>query len=153
VSGRTRRTIAAKCLAMIGAVAFVAGCGGTYDASVSGVVSLNQAPLPGGTVKFTPESPGPSGYGLIDSSGNYQIMTGREAGLPAGKYVATVVANEPSIPNKNPSLPPAPGKPITPAWYRDPVRSPLKYTVEPGSNEINMELSTQPPAGWNPRGR
>lgn len=140
--------------AMIGVVSlFVAGCGGPYDASVSGIATLNSTPLVSGTVKFTPEQTGPSGYGLIDTSGAYTIMTGREEGLPSGSYVVTVVANEPSIPNKNESLPPAPGKPITPIWYRDPAQSPLKYKVEPGSNEFNLELTSQPPAGWKPPGR
>jgi hypothetical protein len=80
-------------------------------------------------------------------------VTGREEELPSGEYVVTVVANQPSIPNANPSLPPAPGKPLTPAWYRSPDQSPLKYTVEPGSNEINLELDNKPPAGWKPSGR
>jgi hypothetical protein len=135
------------------AVALVSGCGGPYDASVTGVITMNGTSLPRGTIKFTPEKSGPSGYGLIDNAGSYSIMTGREEGLPSGPYVVTVVANEPSMPNANPSLPPTPGKPITPAWYRNPAQSPLKYTVEPGDNEINLELTSQPPAGWNPRGR
>jgi hypothetical protein len=114
---------------------------------------LNNSPLPGGTITFTPEQSGPSGYGLIESGGSYSIQIGQEEGLPAGPYVVTVVSNEASIPNANPSLPPAPGKPITPAWYRDPRHSPLKYTVESGDNEINLELTSQPPPGWNPRGQ
>jgi hypothetical protein len=133
--------------------AFFAGCGGPYDSAVTGVASLDSAPLSTGTVKFTPEQTGPSGYGLIDGSGAYTIITGREEGLPSGSYVVTVVANEPSIPNKNPSHPPTPGKPITPGWYRDPATSPLKYTVESGSNEINLELKSTPPTGWKQTAR
>jgi hypothetical protein len=137
------------CSTMLAALLFsLASCGGPYDASVSGVVTLNSAPLTAGTVKFTPQATGPSGYGFVESDGSYSIMTGREDGLPSGPYIVTVVANEPSIPNKDPSLPPTPGKPITPPWYRNPVQSPLQKTVEPGDNEINLELTTQPPAGW-----
>jgi hypothetical protein len=132
---------------------FVGGCGGQYDSSVTGIATLNSTPLPRGTVKFTPEQAGPSGYGLIESDGSYSIMTGREDGLPSGSYVVTVVANEPSIPNKDPSLPPTPGKAITPPWYRDPAHSPLKQTVETGSNEINLDLTSQPPPGWKPPAR
>ena len=142
-----------RCVAVALALAAMAGCGGSYDASVSGIALLNNSPLPRGTVKFTPEQAGPSGYGLINEDGTYSIMTGREEGLPSGPYVVTVVANEPSVANKNPSLPPAPGKPITPAWYRDPATSPLKYNVESGSNEFSLELTTQPPAGWKPGAR
>jgi len=126
------------------------GCGGPFDSSVSGVATLDNSPLPTGTVKFMPEGSGPSGYGMIGTDGSYSIMVGREEGLPSGSYVVTVVANEPSIPNSNPSLPPAPGKPITPVWYRDPALSPLKHTVEPGNNEINLDLKSAPPAGWKP---
>jgi hypothetical protein len=134
-------------LAVSAVVLLVTGCGGTYDSSVTGVITLDGAPLPRGTVKFIPEQSGPSGYGLIGSDGSYEIMTGREAGLKSGRYVVTVVVNEQSTPNKNPSLPPIPGKPITPAWYRNQAQSPLKHNVEPGSNEINLELSTKSPAG------
>jgi len=132
---------------------FITGCGGPYDASVSGVATLDGSPLQRGTVKFDPDQAGPSGYGLIESDGSYSIMVGREYGLPSGSYTVTVVANEPSVPNKSPSLPPTPGKPITPAWYREPAQSPLKKTVESGSNEINLELTSTPPAGWKPAGK
>jgi hypothetical protein len=140
-------------MALCAILAWLTGCGGPYDASVQGIITLNNSPLPRGTVKFTPEQTGPSGYGLIDNSGSYLIMTGREEGLPSGPYVVTVVANEPSTPNSDPSLPPRPGKPLTPPWYRDQSHSPLRYSVEPGNNEINLELTSQPPAGWNPRAR
>ena len=130
-----------------------AGCGGRYDASVNGIVKLNGTTVPRGTVTFTPDQSGPSGYGLIDDGGSYTIMTGREKGLPSGAYTVTVVANEASVANKNPSLPPAPGKPLTPEWYRNPAQSPLKYTVAAGSNKIDLELTSSPPAGWKASGR
>ena len=138
---------------VIGAAAIVclSGCGGTYDAHVTGTVTLNSAPLSLGTIKFTPQQSGPSGYGLIQSDGSYEVMTGRESGLPSGDYVVTVVANEPSRANANPSMPPSPGKAITPPWYREPEHSPLKYTVTPGRNVFDIELTMTPPAGWNPR--
>ena len=129
----------------------LAGCGSAYDATVQGVAKLNQAPLQSGTVTFIPQQSGPSGYGEIESDGSYSIMTGREKGLPAGTYVVTVAANEPSTPDKNPSAPPTPGKPITPAWYRDATQSPLKFTVSPGKNTIDLEMTSQQPPGWKPR--
>jgi len=131
-------------------VANFAGCGGSYDASVHGIASLDNKPLTTGTVKFNPEQSGPSGYGIIDNNGAYSIMTGREEGLPAGSYVVTVVSNELSKPNANPSLPPAIGKPITPVWYRDPSTSPLKYNVESGSNTIDLEMTTKQVPGTKP---
>jgi hypothetical protein len=130
------------------AAAALIGCGSAYDATVQGVARFNQAPLQSGTVAFIPQQSGPSGYGMIGSDGSYSIMTGREKGLPAGAYIVTVAANEPSIPDKNPSAPPKPGKPITPAWYRDAAQSPLKFTVSQGKNTIDLEMSSQQPPGW-----
>jgi hypothetical protein len=126
------------------------GCGGSYDSTVTGMVSLDGAPLPRGTVKFLPDQSGPAAYGVIAADGKYSVTTGREAGLPAGAYTVTVVANEPSVPNTNSSLPPAPGKPLAPPWYRESATSGLKYTIESGSNEINIELNKTPPPGWKP---
>jgi hypothetical protein len=143
----------ARTLVVASLLALTIGCGSTYDASVSGIAMLNDAPLKTGTVKFTPELSGPSGYGSIEGDGTYSIMIGREEGLPSGSYVVTVVANEESVPNKNPSLPPMPGKAITPAWYRDPGTSPMKISVAPGSNDVPLKMTTQPPPGWKPAGR
>jgi hypothetical protein len=144
-SRRCAGVFAAVCLAVA-----VTGCGGPYDAAVSGNVTLDGTSLPRGTVKFVPEQPAPTGYGLIGSDGSYEIMTGRERGLKSGSYVVTVVANEESTPNQNPSLPPIPGKPISPPWYRSDQTSTLRFTVEPGDNDVNLELTSQPPPGWTP---
>lgn len=127
------------------------GCGGTYDATVAGQVTLDGNAVPRGTVAFIPVVSGPPAFAPIDSDGSYSIRTGREAGLPAGEYQVTITANEPPAVQQSASGgPPPPGKPITPLWYRAKDTSGLKYTVEGGRNEINLELTSQPPAGWNP---
>jgi hypothetical protein len=123
------------------------GCS-KYDASVAGVITFDGKPLPRGTVKFAPQGAGPAAYGLISSDGEYSIMTGREKGLLPGDYTITVVANEASTPGANPALPPAPGKPITPPWYREQAQSPLKQSVKPGRNTINLDLTSTPPPGY-----
>src|SRR5262245_8154260 len=95
---------------VVAALALIAivGCGGRYDASVSGMAKLNGSPLPSGSiVNFTPANPGPAPYGLVDDSGAYKVMTGRDTGLPSGEYVVTVVANGPPVPGTNASAPPA----------------------------------------------
>ena len=135
-------------LAIVAMVISLAGCGSKYDASVKGLITFDGKALPRGTVKFSPSQSGPAAYGMVESDGSYMIMTGREKGLPPGDYIVTVVANEPSTPNANPSLPPPPGKPITPQWFRDQAVSPLKYSVKPGKNEINMDLTSTPPPGY-----
>ena len=128
------------------------GCGGTYDASVHGVVTLDGKPLARGTLAYDSISEGPLCYGLIQSDGTYSLQTGSEAGIPSGQYKVTVVANEASTPSSG-GGPPAPGKPITPPWYRTKTATPLEQAVQPGSNEINLELTSEPPAGWDPKKR
>ena len=127
----------------------IVGCGGVYDAAVEGVVTLDNNPVPRGTVSFNPVGDGPTAYGLIESDGSYVLRTGREDGLPAGQYRVSVVANEPpAVERTAAGGPPPPGAPITPAWYRTPNTSGLEFTIEGGSNEINLELTSTPPAGW-----
>ncbi|MCC6493451.1 MAG: carboxypeptidase regulatory-like domain-containing protein [Pirellulales bacterium] len=136
------------------ALAAVVGCGGMYDSTVKGVVKLDGAPLPRGTIKYVPDSgAGAPAYSIIAADGSYSLLTGREEGLPPGAYTVTVVANEPSKSNPDSSTPPAPGKPLSPPWYRDAASSPLKQTVAPGHNDLNIDLSTTPPDGWKPPAR
>lgn len=128
------------------------GCGGTYDSAVSGTVTLDGNAVPRGTVAYHPKSAGPTAYSPIAADGSYTIRTGREEGLKAGDYLVTVTANEaPAQLESKTGGPMPPGKSITPLWYRSPGSSGLNFTVEPGSNEINLELTSQPPAGRTSR--
>jgi hypothetical protein len=126
------------------------GCGGTSNqATVEGVVTLEGAAVPSGSISFVPASGGTQSYAMSDASGNYEVYTGREAGLKPGDYTVTIVARERPAVNQTESGGPAPaGAAITPAWYASPETSGLKFTVAPGANEINLELSKQAPAGW-----
>jgi hypothetical protein len=129
----------------------LSGCGGAYDSAVTGLVTLDGTPVPRGTVAYSPQGGGPAAFGLIGADGTYLLRTGREEGLPAGQYSVTVAANEQA--NWDPSKgggPPPPGKPITPEWYRDVATSGLSFNVEPGDQEINLELNSKPPVGWKP---
>jgi len=149
VSSRRLRPIAA--MAGFAACVFVAGCGGPYDASVSGTVTLDGVAVPRGTVSYHPTAPGPAAYARIEEDGSYSVRTGREEGLPSGEYLVTVISSEPpAVSQSAAGGPPPPGRPITPLWYRTTETSGLRFTVQPGHNEINLELTTQPPAGWNP---
>ena len=142
-------TIALALLAMT-----FSGCGGVYDATATGFVTLDGNPVPRGTVAFHPTSGGPAAYASILQDGSYAIRTGREKGLPTGQYQVTVTAHESTGQTESADGGPLPpGKAITPPWYRSKETSGLTFNVERGSNQINLELTTQPPAGWNPRGR
>ena len=70
-------------LLLVAMVTLLSGCG-KYESSVSGVITLDGAPVPRGTVKFIPEQSGPSAYGLIGSDGSYAIMTGARRVLSRG---------------------------------------------------------------------
>ena len=137
--------------AAIMAVATLVGCGGSYDSTVKGIVTLDGNAVPRGTVSFVPQGSGPAAYGLIQSDGAYSVHTGREEGLPPGQYTVTVAANEASTTERGKDGGPPPvGKAITPAWYRDPSTSGLSFEVKSGGNEINLPLNSKAPAGWKP---
>lgn len=136
------------------AVAAVAGCGSSSEATVSGMITLDGNPIPKGMISFVPAAQGTQSYATSDESGSYEVFTGRTEGLRAGEYTVTVVAREmPTLTKTADGGPPPPGKALTPRWYAYPDSSGLSFKVEPGSNEINLELTSQPPAGWQSRGR
>ncbi len=148
-SCRVKMSCLIVCLAVT-----AAGCGGPYNASVSGDVMLDGQPVSTGGIAFIPTAGGPTAYAQIDSSGHYQIYTGKEEGLPAGNYGVTIVSREPPATDRSKlGGPPPPGKAITPEWYADAKQTPLKFDVKPGKNEIKLELSNAPPAGWKPSKR
>ena len=140
--------------ALISTMVVLVGCGGPYDATASGKVTLDGSVVPRGTVSYHPVAGGPVAYAAIDENGEYVVRTGREEGLPPGDYQVTVVANEPpAVQQTAQGGPPPPGRAITPAWYRTKETSGLKVTVESGHNELDLQLKTQPPEGWNARAR
>src|SRR4249920_2004114 len=108
---RSLHVVAIVCLSVL-----LTGCGGPFDSSAKGVVTLDGATLPSGWVTFYPTAGGPSAYGRIDESGSYVMQTGSSIGLPSGEYQVTVIANEPpkELRAKD-GGPPPPGKQITPA--------------------------------------
>jgi len=56
---------------LISAIALVlSGCASSYESSISGMVTLDDKPLPLGTVKFYPVGAGPVAYGRINSDGS-----------------------------------------------------------------------------------
>jgi hypothetical protein len=139
---------------LVAALAGAVGCGGSYDSTVTGMVTLDGKVVPRGNVAYQPVSGGPVAYAAISENGAYSLRTGRENGLPAGEYQVTVTSNEPATQRQTANGgPPPPGKPITPIWYRLNDTSGLRFTVSPGSNEINLELKSEAPPGWSARGR
>lgn len=141
---KPRSVAAASALALL-----LSGCGGPFDASLSGQVKLDGAPLASGSVTLQPHSAdGAIAHGRI-VDGGYRVQTGREFGLSPGGYAVTVVAREtPAELYSEAGGPPPAGKLITPPWYRSTETSGLSVDVEPGGNTYDIELTTTPPPGW-----
>jgi hypothetical protein len=141
------RLSAAWCVIALSAV--LTGCGGSNnEATVQGLVTLDGVPVSAGSISFVPSGGGTQAYAMSDDSGNYEAYTGREPGLKPGPYRVTVVARQRPTTNQTETGGPAPaGASITPRWYASPETSGLTFDVKPGSNDINLELSSQPPAG------
>jgi hypothetical protein len=61
---------------------------------VKGTVKVNGAPLADADVRYHYEGTPPTGYlgsaGKTDASGNYEIMTNDQKGVPPGRYKVTV---------------------------------------------------------------
>jgi hypothetical protein len=116
-------------------------------ASVTGVVSLDGAPILGGgdvsgTVRFYREGGGGApAIGRIGESGQYALRTGGQDGVEPGNYLVGIVVKKiipPDVPGGMPGA-----EMITPGRYASVTQSGLREVVEPGNNSINFELSSR----------
>jgi hypothetical protein len=118
-----------------------AGCGGTHESSVTGIVYLDDKPLTTGNVTFHPEQGGAAVYSRIGADGAYTLRTGSEEGLKPGEYKVTVMATD-NPPAAAPGQAPPIGTPITPIKYGRRETTDLVKTVEPGENNIDLRLTS-----------
>jgi hypothetical protein len=118
---------------------FLAGCGGSLDSSISGLVTVDGEPLRMGRVIFHPVAEGPTTYGTIDDNGRYSIRTGQLNGVMSGEYVVTVIATETPQGPVGSSW----GKLISPMRYTSQDTTDLKFTIQPGSNHIDLPLRSE----------
>ena len=161
------------CLLLLGLAACavaVAGCPAdtaVVDTEyVEGVVTLDGTPVPEATVMFTPVTPGQGlgATGQTDANGVYKLTattTGdatAEAGagtLPGEYYVGVIksvtetpMSEEEAYEKGVKYVPLEPGQEpevthVVPVKYNDPKSSGIKKTVEAGSNNIPIELTSQ----------
>lgn len=124
----------------------VIGCGRGPDlppmSKVSGTVTLNGRPLPRGTVQFVPDvargTEGPSGVGLIDENGHYEITTAGVKGALVGHHKISVEAEE-EYDETTISMGPS----LIPRRYNNPETSGLTAEVKDGEeNEIPLVLGS-----------
>jgi hypothetical protein len=125
------------------ALGALSGCGSDLG-QVSGLVTLDGQPLRGGsgvtaTVMFQPTAGGVPGVGVVDDEGRYEITAGSQPGIKPGEYAVTCAATQ-LIAGKDGGA--ASGKGLTDPKYASAATSGLQFTVQPGANEFNIELSS-----------
>ena len=155
------------------AMTFVAsGCGGGAEvpdtAPVSGVITLDGAPVEGANVTFTPSSQDPEAkpaYGTTDANGKYTLATtvpgGKADGAVPGKHRITVTkikaaettdngsgeyGTDSYVPAGATGVPQEDTGPeyIVPQRYGSKGTSGLEATVEAsGENTFNFDLTTE----------
>ena len=119
------------------------GCGGSDDVGqVSGVVTLNGAPLPDAFVKFQPQPTGSPSAAITDSAGRYTLRYTRDkTGVEVGQHLVSISTFSSGDPDAEPPRPPVPEK--VPANYNS--QSQLNVTVKAGANQFDFPLEAAGP--------
>ena len=124
---------------------FMAGCGGGPKlpplAPVSGMVTLDGAPLAGASVQFQPakDTKGPPGVAFTDEKGHYEVTTASVKGAVVGSHQIGVIARKPPK-NEMDTLPAS----LIPVRYNNPATSKLTAEVKAGqNNEVNLTLQSK----------
>ena len=127
------------CLFLLGQV----GCGNKYGATVAGKVTLDGEPVPTGRVTFarigSTETPAMSD---IASDGAFSLTTNSETGAVPGEYRVAIQAFKPIeglAPGERSFESPVP---LVPQQYLSVETSGLTHTVKPGSNRIDLKLTS-----------
>lgn len=122
----------------------VVGCNQSpFNADVKGRITLDGKPVPPGVVVFSAEGGGRnSSRGRIESNGEYFLVTRHERGIDAGDYRVAVQVYEKGDPPGPGERAPADLPPLVPKNYLSIDSSGLRYTVEPGSNTIDIALTS-----------
>lgn len=130
----------------ITSVGLCIGCGGNAGpelASVSGTVTLDGEPLPHANITFIPEGEdGSPSYGGTDAEGRYRLMfSHNQAGAMPGNHRVQIEMQAPDTDDSGNPIGPTDIVEL-PAKYRSPGK--LTAEVEPGENEIDFELDSNP---------
>jgi hypothetical protein len=111
------------------------GCGDGRPArvTVSGIVTIDGAPVTRGSIKFVPEQGRPS-FGEIDPAGRFTLTCydGKDGALP-GKHRVQVDANRP-ISEKKMEI-------FTPKHYADFRTSEINVVIEKPVDDLKIELT------------
>lgn len=127
-------------------VCFLSGCGGGADdmpdvGHVTGVVTLDGAPLANAKVFFSPTESGRTSEAVTDAEGKYELRYIRDImGAKVGEHSVRVTTGAPAIIGDDGKVetPAVPEK--VPAKYN--TESTLKKEVKPGDQEIDLQLTS-----------
>ena len=119
-----------------------AGCNSKYESTVSGTVRLDGNPVDHGNIAFEPRDGGKMATSVIGVGGHYELRSNSDTGLEPGEYRVKVFVRE-VVPMPEGGGLPMPGKLLIPEKYTGASTSGLQYAVKPGSNEIDIELSSE----------
>jgi hypothetical protein len=122
----------------------MSGCGGGgLESTLTGTVTLDGKPIGPGILVFAPtEGAQNPAIGNVEADGRYSVKTSRTSGLKPGRYRVSVNITElPPPGSENQRLAALPL--LHPKKYESAETSGLEYDVAPGSNEINVELSSK----------
>jgi len=139
----TRQVLDSQLL-FVAALTLTLGCSGSkFDAQVSGTIRLDDNPIGPGVVIFAPaDAKTNPARGAIQPDGTYTLKTGRDIGLPPGKYqVSLQIVELPAdvVPGQRDMRP---TKSLIPQRYTDTTTSGFEFEVMPGDNTIDIEMTT-----------
>ena len=128
------------CLGLLVCAACVtAGCGNPDGiAQLEGTVTIDGKPAPEGlAITFDPVEKGVRGSsGITDGKGNYHaIYSIHQDGVAIGECVARLT-------NGIDTAPPKPGKKVKSPYPEKYYLEIKRFTVEPGSNTVDLEITT-----------
>jgi hypothetical protein len=118
------------------------GCGGSKDdpklGQVSGVVTLDGAPVANAAILFQPPQGRPS-TGKTDANGRYELTYSiHSKGALLGHHTVTITDSDDDDDSSG-----ARSKTKIPSIYSS-KSSPLSAEINPGENEVNFTLSSNP---------
>jgi hypothetical protein len=116
----------------------VAGCGGTDQGTIRGrLLHKDGTPLAGARVVVRSGETGQSAHATTDANGEFQIgLAAADDGVTPGNYDLTIVENRGDIDHRRP--------PTIATKYKDPARSGLSVSVQPGESK-ELQLTLDPP--------
>jgi len=115
----------------------LAGCSGGNTGKVEGRVLIDGEPMGGFEVSFISVKDGSGAIGSAAEGGKYELIQGRSnEWIPVGEYKVTVTPTSfvDGIPMPKVKLD---------KGYTDPRQATLVKTVEPGRNQIDLEVETK----------